>query len=113
MHSEEPQTATVDDDQTTPMRGKYEEKAQEGSSTPVTETPAVGIEDDMRPIGADGDGEGTRATTYEGAQKREHDIAKDACGRAGQLGREDVPRGETATSEVTEDIVAKSGTRIW
>ena len=95
------------------MRGKYEEKAREGSSTPVTETPAVGIEADVRPIGADGGSEGTRAMTYEGAQKRERDITKDACGRAGQVGREDVPRGKTETLEVTEDIEAESGTRIW
>ena len=113
MHSEEPQRATDNDGRTTPLRGKYEEKAREGSSTPVTKTPAVGASTDVRPRMADGGGEGTRATTYEGAQKSEHGITKDACGRAGQVGREGVPRGVTATSEVAEDIEAESGTRIW
>ena len=49
--------------------GGHEEKAQEGSSTPVMETPAVGASADVRPRVADGGGEGTRATTYEGAKK--------------------------------------------
>ena len=40
---------------------------------------------------ADGGGEGTRAVTYESAQKRERDITKDAIGRAGQVGQEGVP----------------------
>ena len=72
---------------------------------------------------ADGGGEGTKATTDEGAEKgirevaenedvralkNEHDITKDACGRAGQEGREGVPRGKTATPEVVEDTEAKS-----
>ena len=72
---------------------------------------------------ADGGGEGTKATTDEGAersiqevtlneevraQENEHGIPKDACGRAGQEGREGVPRGETATPEVVEGTEAKS-----
>ena len=76
----------------------------------------------MRPRVTDGGGEGTRATTDEGAErgirevavnegvctrKSEHDITKDACGRAGQAGQEGVPRGETATSEVVEDTEAE------
>ena len=113
MHSEEPRRTTDDDGQTTPMRGKFPEKAREGSSTPAIETPAVSASADVRPRVADGGGEGTRATTYEAAQKREHNITKDACGRAGHVGREDVPRGETTTLEVTEDIKVESETRIW
>ena len=31
----------------------------------------------------------------------------------GQVGREGVPRGVTATSAVAEDLEAESGTRIW
>ena len=42
------------------------------------------------------------------ALKNEHDITKDACGRAGQEGRKGVPRGETATSKVAEDTEAES-----
>ena len=103
--------------------GGHEDKAREGSSTPAIETPAVGASADVRPRVADGGGEGTKATTDEGAersiqevtvneevraQENEHGIPKDACGRAGQEGREGVPRGETATPEVVEDTEAKS-----
>ena len=49
--------------------GCHKKKAREGSSTPVMETPAVGASADVRPRVADGGGEGTRATTYEGAEK--------------------------------------------
>ena len=79
MHTEEPQRAIDDDGRMTPLRGKYEEKAREGSSTPVTKTPAVGASTDVRPRMADGDGEGRRATTYEGAQKSEQGITEDVC----------------------------------
>ena len=72
--------------------GGHEEKAREGSSTPVIETPAVGARADVRPRVTDGGGEGTRVTTDEGAEKgiqevaenegvcarkNEHDITKD------------------------------------
>ena len=60
--------------------GGHKEKAREGSSTPVMKTPAVGKGTDVRPRMTDGGGEGTRATMYEGAQKSEHGITKDACG---------------------------------
>ena len=40
--------------------GGHEEKAREGSSTPVIETPAVGARADVRPRVTDGGGEGTR-----------------------------------------------------
>ena len=49
--------------------GDHEEEAREGSSTPAIETSAVGVSADVRPRVADGDGEGTRATMYEGAKK--------------------------------------------
>ena len=136
MPTEEPYRATDDDGRITASRGEYEEedawhdaredwweevayeeaktgghedKAREGSSTPAVETPTVGASADVRPRVADGGGEGTKATTDEGAErgiqeveenegvcalKNEHDITKDACGRAGQEGREGVPRGE-------------------
>ena len=42
------------------------------------------------------------------ALKNEHDITKDACGQAGQEGREGVPQGKAATPEVVEDTEAKS-----
>ena len=54
--------------------GGHKMKAREGSSTPVMETLAVDASADVRPRVVDGGGEGTRATTYEGAQKSEHDI---------------------------------------
>ena len=103
--------------------GGHEDKAREGSSTPAIETPAVGASADVRPRVAGGGGEGTKATTDEGAersmqevtfneevraQENEHGIPQDACGRAGQEGREGVPRGETATPKVVEDTEAKS-----
>ena len=103
--------------------GGHEDKAREGSSTPAIETPAVGASADVRPRVAGGGGEGTKATTGEGAersmqevtfneevraQENEHGIPQDACGRAGQEGREGVPRGETATPEVVEDTEAES-----
>ena len=49
--------------------GGHEEKAREGSSTPVMETPAVGASADVRPRVTDGGGEGTRATTDEGTER--------------------------------------------
>ena len=49
--------------------GGHEKKAREGSSTPVMETPTVGASADVRPRVADGGGEGTRATMYEGTEK--------------------------------------------
>ena len=94
--------------------GGHEDKAREGSSTPAIETPAVGASADVRPRVADGGGEGTKATTDEGtergirevaenedvcAQKNEHDITKDVCGRAGQEGQEGVPPSETEVGE--------------
>ena len=101
----------------------HEEKAREGSSTPAIETLAVSAIANMRPRVMGGGGEGTRATTDESAErgirevaeneglcarKSEHNITKDAGNRAGQEGREGVPRGETATSEVAEDTEAES-----
>ena len=124
MHTEEPHPVTDNDGRITPLRGEneedgnddswhdarqdwweevsyeeveigsHEEKAREGSSTPVTETLAVGASAHVRPRVTDGGGEGTRATTDEGAErgiqeveenegvcarKSEHDITKDAC----------------------------------
>ena len=52
--------------------GGHEEKAQEGSSTPVIETPTVGARADVRPRVTDGGGEGTRVTTDEGAEDARH-----------------------------------------
>ena len=52
--------------------GGHEEKAREGSSTPVLETPAVGARADVRPRVTDGGGEGTRTTTDEGAKDARH-----------------------------------------
>ena len=49
--------------------GGREDKAREGSSTPSIETPAVGASADVRPRVADGGGEGTKATTDEGAER--------------------------------------------
>ena len=88
--------------------GGHEDKAREGSSTPAIETPAVGASADVRPRVAGGGGEGTKATTDEGAersiqghvqrrstaQENEHGIPRDACGRAGQEGRKGVPRAK-------------------
>ena len=48
--------------------GGHEDKAREGSSTPAIETPAVGASADVRPRVAGGGGEGTKATTDEGAE---------------------------------------------
>ena len=65
------------------MTGKYKEKAREGSSTPVTETPAVGASADVRPRVTDGGGEGTRATTDEGAERGIQEVAENegVCAR--------------------------------
>ena len=47
-------------------------KARGGSFTPVPETPTVGARADVRPRVTDGGGEGTRATTDEGAEDARH-----------------------------------------
>ena len=71
----------------------------------------------------EGGSEGTRATTNKGVErsiqevtenegsptvKSKRGIPNDVCGRAGQAGQEGVPWDETTTSEVVEDIEAKS-----
>ena len=48
--------------------GGHDEKAREGSSTPVIETLVVGARAYVRPRVTDGGGEGTRATTGGGAE---------------------------------------------
>ena len=52
--------------------GGHEEKAREGSSTPVLETPAVGARVNVRPRVTDSGGEWTRATMDEGAADARH-----------------------------------------